>query len=74
MLPEFDNNGNLPVGIHPVSLDEIQARFGVNSTQRKWLVDRLREIIATAQVPGKLRRLFLWGSDGQRGIVEVILS
>lgn len=62
MLPEFDNNGNLPVGIHPVLLDEIQARFGVNSTRRKWLIDRLREIIATAQATGKLRRLFLWGS------------
>ena len=62
MLPEFDNNGNLPVGIHPASFDEIQVRFGTNSPRRKWLVERLLEIIVTAQATGKLRRMFLWGS------------
>lgn len=62
MLPEFDTNGNLPRDVYSASLDEIQARFGTNSTRRKWLVERFREIIGAAQATGKLRRIFLWGS------------
>jgi hypothetical protein len=62
MLPEFDNNGNLPVGIHSASPEEIHARFGASSTRRKWLADRFQEIIETAKATGKLRRIFLWGS------------
>jgi hypothetical protein len=46
MLPEFDENGNLPPGIHRASLVEIAERFGRDSEVRRvemeslnWLAD-----------------------------------
>ena len=41
---------------------EFQARFGVQTPRRIWLLDRLRALIDLAQATGKLRRVFVWGS------------
>ena len=49
MIPEFNDDGYLPPGIHPATLDEIAARFGqenelpqVQMQSLRWLVDLAR--------------------------------
>ena len=46
MIPPFDDSGCLPPGVHPATLDEIEARFGRESELRRvqmesvcWMVD-----------------------------------
>jgi hypothetical protein len=46
MIPDFDDLGNLPPGIHPATFEEIVARFGwqsdlrrVQSQSLEWLID-----------------------------------
>ena len=34
MIPEFDNNGYLPIGVHRATLDEVLTRFGHGSEER----------------------------------------
>jgi len=62
MLPEFNEHGNLPTGLHMATEDEVWARFVTSSVRRKWLGERLRDVISTAKATGKLQRLILWGS------------
>ena len=35
MIPDFDEQGYLPPGVHVASLDEIEARFGRQSEVRQ---------------------------------------
>jgi hypothetical protein len=35
MLPDFDENGNLPPGIHRATIEEVAARFGQGSDERR---------------------------------------
>jgi len=49
MIPGFDDNGYLPPGVHPATLEEIAQRFGEESEIRqaemqslRWLVDLVR--------------------------------
>jgi hypothetical protein len=35
MIPEFNDDGYLPPGIHTVTLEEIAARFGQESETRR---------------------------------------
>jgi hypothetical protein len=49
MIPACDDDGYLPVGIHPATLEEIAVRFGRESELRQaqmeslhWLVDMAR--------------------------------
>ncbi len=51
MIPAFNNEGYLPAGIHPASLEEIAKRFGQESELRhvqmeslRWLVDLARRV------------------------------
>jgi GNAT superfamily N-acetyltransferase len=62
MLPEFNQDGNLPSGVHRATIDEIVARFVVPSARRKWLGQRLHDLLDVARATGKLERVFLWGS------------
>ncbi|HEY3245996.1 MAG TPA: hypothetical protein VGM03_21855 [Phycisphaerae bacterium] len=46
MIPPFDHSGYLPPGVHPATLDEIEARFVRGSETREaqmesisWMVD-----------------------------------
>lgn len=44
MIPEFDENGNLPPGIHPTQFDEVVHRFGGSrSPKRGSLTKELRQ-------------------------------
>jgi hypothetical protein len=62
MLPEFNQDGNLPEGIHMATEAEIVSRFTTVSARRKWLGERLRDLLEMAKSTGKLERVFLWGS------------
>ncbi len=41
-IPAFQSNGELPAGEYSASLDEIEARFGQENSQRKTLMRGLR--------------------------------
>ncbi len=62
MLPAFDEHGNLPEGMHPAIEEEVFVRFTASSARRRWLGERLRNLITTAKATGRLARLILWGS------------
>jgi hypothetical protein len=61
-LPEFNEFGDLPEGIHPVSLAEVVARFGSGTTQRSAVTARLHRIVELAARTGRLDRLIIFGS------------
>jgi hypothetical protein len=49
MIPPFNDNGYLPPGIHPATLEEVRERFGCESEVRRvqmesleWLMDLVR--------------------------------
>ncbi len=62
MLPTFNNDGNLPEGIHFATEEEVFARFATPSARRQWLGEQLRSLLALAKSTGQLARVFLWGS------------
>ena len=62
MLPELNNDGELPPGVHISRWQEFVSRFGASSPRRLWLSGRLRTILELAATGGRLRRIFIWGS------------
>lgn len=62
MLPDFNEFGDLPEGIHRASIDEIKNVFGSGSSQRKTLTRQLLEIINLTRSTGQLREVFIFGS------------
>jgi hypothetical protein len=61
MIPDFEDNGYLPPGIHRATLDEIEARFGSESELRRVQLESLRWLIELARRAG-VERLVLNGS------------
>jgi hypothetical protein len=61
MIPPFDENGFLPAGIHPATLEEIDVRFGQSSEIRRVQMDSVRWMIDLALRSG-VKRLVLNGS------------
>ena|SRR5450432_889605 len=61
-LPEFDSQGNLPVGVHPAFLDEVIARFGHGSSQRQLVTTRLIRVYELVRDTSKLERFIIFGS------------
>jgi hypothetical protein len=51
VLPDFDESGNLPAGIHNCSWDELAERFGRNAHRRQLLAG-LRQAITTLKAAG----------------------
>ena len=62
MVPEFNVDGNLPEGVHSVGEEEFLEYFATFSARRKWLGERVKEILALAKSTGKVERFFVWGS------------
>lgn len=60
--PDFDNDGDLPVGIHQATLSEVVGRFGVGSLQRRIVAQRLVRIYDLASGTGHLARFIIFGS------------
>jgi hypothetical protein len=61
MIPDFDDNGYLPAGIHPASLEEIAARFGHEPELRRVQIESLRWLVDLAKRVG-VRRIVINGS------------
>jgi len=61
-LPEFDINGDLPVGVHCASLPDVLTRFGHGTPQRKLVSAQLTRIYKLAKATGKLQRFIIFGS------------
>jgi hypothetical protein len=55
MIPEFQDNGYLPPGIHPATLDEIELRFGKDSELRRVQAESLRWLVDLAARAGIVR-------------------
>ena len=62
MIPEFEESGNLPKGVHKASLQETELSFGATSARRKWLFCNLSRIVELAKSTGSLEQVFIWGS------------
>lgn len=62
LTQEFDTQGNLPVGVHRASLDEVIARFGQGSSQRQLVTNRLIRVYRLASNTSKLQRFIIFGS------------
>ena len=61
-LPDLNESGDLPIGIHAASLEEVIARFGPGSVQRLRVAGRLRRIYSLALGTGHLARFIVFGS------------
>ena len=60
--PDFDDKGDLPVGIHQATLAEVVRHFGVRTTQRRVVARRLSRIYELAAATGHLSRFIIFGS------------
>ena len=60
--PEFDHNGDLPVGIHEATLDEVLQHFGTGTVQRRLIGQRLERIYRLASNTGQVARFVVFGS------------
>ena len=55
MIPEFDDQGYLPSGIHGATLAEITQRFGQESEIRRVQMESLQWLVGLARRAGVLR-------------------
>ena len=61
MIPDFDERGYLPPGIHLAAIEEVALRFGTQSELRRVQTESLRWLVELARAAG-VRRLILNGS------------
>ncbi|MEX2216915.1 MAG: hypothetical protein WD768_22570 [Phycisphaeraceae bacterium] len=61
MIPPFNDNGYLPPGLHPATLDEIEARFGLETEIRRVQMESLRWLVDLAWKAG-VERVVVNGS------------
>ena len=76
-LPAFNEDGDLPPGVHPATLSEILDRFGAGSVQRRAVTDRLNRLYQLASSTGHLARFVIFGSfvtaESQPNDVDIVL-
>ncbi len=61
-ISNLNSEGELPVGIHRATIDEVVGQFGRGTLQREIVTDRLRKIYQIAKDTGHLQRLLIFGS------------
>ena len=61
MIPEFNENGYLPPGVHLATVEEVAARFGQESEIRQAQMDSVRWLVDLAKKAG-VQRLIINGS------------
>ena len=57
-IPELEINGELPVGIHIATVEEVEDRFGQSNDRRKLLMSGFKNAIEQFEV----KRIFVDGS------------
>lgn len=60
--PNFNDNGDLPPGIHQATLSEVVEYFGKGTSQRRIIARRLENIFTLAVQTGHLARFIIFGS------------
>ncbi|MDT5123458.1 MAG: hypothetical protein QOC96_2940 [Acidobacteriota bacterium] len=60
--PEFNEHGDLPIGIHQATLTEVMEHFGRSSVQRRHIAERLLHIYDLAYSTGHVARFIVYGS------------
>ncbi len=61
-LPPFNEEGDLPAGVHRATLAEVLDRFGQSSVQRRVVADRLQRIYQIVISTGQVARFVVFGS------------
>ena len=61
-LPEFNNQGDLPPGVHSATIEEVRTRFGSGLLQRQRVTARLVRLYDLAISTAQVQRLLLFGS------------
>lgn len=61
-LPAFNEEGDLPAGVHRATLSAVLERFGQGAVQRRAVADRLSRIYRLAASTGRLARFVVFGS------------
>jgi hypothetical protein len=61
-LPALTDDGDLPVGVHRATVQEVVERFGTGSPQRQLVARRLERIYQVAHATGHVARCVLFGS------------
>lgn len=61
-LPAFNEEGDLPPGVHRATLPEVLERFGQGSVQRRAVADRLKRVYQLVTATGQLARFVVFGS------------
>jgi len=61
-LPELTDSGELPLGVHPTSLQDALERFGAGHPQRVAVAQRLERIYRLVAATGHLARFIVFGS------------
>ena len=61
-LPPFNDKGELREGVHRATMDEVIAKFGGGTSQRRAVTARLLRIYTLAKATGHLERLLIFGS------------
>lgn len=62
MWPEFNSEGDLPVGVHRASLSDVTEHFGAGTQQRRIVSRRLVGIFDLASSTRHLSRFIIFGS------------
>src|SRR6266550_2142842 len=60
--PEFNSEGDLPVGVYRASLSDVMEHFGTATPQRRIVSRRLARIFDLASSTGHLSRFIVFGS------------
>ncbi len=60
--PAFDDNGDLPLGIHQAIISDVLQYFGTSNLQRHIVGRRLERVYNLAQGTGQLARFVVFGS------------
>ena len=61
-LPNLNDLGELPIGIHQATIDEVITQFGSGTLQREIVTARLQKIYQLAKDTGNLQQLIVFGS------------
>jgi hypothetical protein len=62
VLPQFNQDGDLPTAVHRATLLEVLQRFGVGTVQRRTVADRLSRLHQLANSTGQVARFVVFGS------------
>lgn len=60
--PAFDDNGDLPLGVHQANISDVLQHFGTSNLQRQIVARRLGRVYGLAQGTGQLARFVVFGS------------